>query len=49
MRTGKGLLDFFRKPIAASVDEVFRLEEVNKALKNAAGGGSKGKTILRIS
>ena len=45
---GKGLLDFFRKPIAASVDEVFRPEEVNKALKKAAGGGSKGKTILRI-
>jgi NADPH:quinone reductase-like Zn-dependent oxidoreductase len=39
---------FFGNPIEASADEVFRLEEVNKALKNAAGGGSKGKTILRI-
>ena len=40
---------FFGNPIEASADEVFRLEEVNKALKNAEGGGSKGKTILRIS
>ena len=28
---------------------VYTLEEVNKALEKVASGGSKGKTILRIS
>lgn len=36
-------------PIEASVDEVFSLDDVNKALKKVASGGSKGKTVLRIS
>ena len=35
--------------IEASVDEVFSLYDVNKALKKVASGGSKGKTILKIS
>ena len=35
--------------IEASVDEVFSLDEVNKAMKKVASGGSKGKTILKIS
>lgn len=35
--------------IEASVDEVFDLDDVNKALKKVASGGSKGKTILKIS
>ncbi len=35
--------------IEASVDEVFDLADVNKALKKVAAGGSKGKTILKIS
>lgn len=35
--------------IEASVDEVFTLDDVNKALKKVASGGSKGKTILKIS
>ena len=34
--------------IEASVDEVFSLDDVNKALKKVASGGSKGKTILKI-
>ena len=35
--------------IEASVDEVFDLVDVNKALKKVASGGSKGKTVLKIS
>lgn len=35
--------------IEASVDEVFSLDDVNKALKKVASGGSKGKTIVKIS
>ena len=34
--------------IEASVDEVFSLFEVNKALSKVAAGRSKGKTIIRI-
>ena len=33
----------------ASVDEVFSLDDVNMAMKKVAAGGSKGKTILKIS
>ena len=40
---------FKNTPIEASVDEVFSLDEVNKAMKKVALGGSKGKTILKIS
>ena len=50
---GKGLQQVLRlfdeKRIPASIDEVFALDEVNQALKKIASGGSKGKTILRIS
>ena len=35
--------------IEASVDEVFGLGDVNKALKKVASGGSRGKTVLKIS
>ena len=35
--------------IEASVDEVFGLDDVNKALKKVASGGSKGKTVLKMS
>lgn len=35
--------------IEASVDEVFSLDDVNQAMKKVASGGSKGKTILKIS
>lgn len=47
---GKGLQQvsrlFAEKRIPASVDEVYGLEDVNKALEKIASGGSKGKTIL---
>lgn len=39
---------FKNDPIQASVDEVFDLNDVNKAMQKVAAGGSKGKTILRI-
>ena len=35
--------------IEASVDEVFALDDVNEAMAKVAAGGSKGKTILRMS
>ena len=40
---------FADKYINASVDEVFSLDDVNKALNKVAAGKSKGKTVLRIS
>lgn len=40
---------FAQRHIEASVDEVFVLDDVNKALKKVAGGKSKGKTIIKIS
>lgn len=50
---GKGLATiskiFSDRRIEASVDEVFPLEEVNKALQKVASGKSKGKTTLRIA
>ncbi|MBR0365306.1 MAG: NADP-dependent oxidoreductase [Clostridia bacterium] len=39
---------FAEHHIEASVDEVFSLFEVNKALSKVAAGRSKGKTIIRI-
>ena len=47
-KTGRGVKGFKDTPIEASVDEVFRLDDVNKALKKVASGRSKGKTILKI-
>ena len=35
--------------LEASVDEMFSLDDVNLAMKKVASGGSKGKTILKIS
>lgn len=40
---------FAERRIEASVDEVFALHDVNKALKKVADGKSKGKTIIKIS
>ncbi len=37
------------KRLEASVDSVFALEDVNAALTKVAAGGSKGKTVLRVS
>ena len=37
------------RKIGTSVDKIFELSEVNGALAKVAGGGSKGKTILKIS
>ena len=50
---GEGLQNvskiFTEKQINASVDGVFSLDDVNKALQKVASGGSKGKTVIRIS
>lgn len=50
---GKGLdkiSEIFKdQHLETSLDEVFSLDEVNKALKKVASGGSKGKTILKVS
>lgn len=40
---------FENQKIEASVDKIYELSEVNQALAKVAGGGSKGKTILKIS
>jgi NADPH:quinone reductase-like Zn-dependent oxidoreductase len=40
---------FGERKIEASVDGVFELADVNAAMAKVAGGGSKGKTILRIA
>lgn len=46
----KRISDIFKtQHIEASLDEVFGLNDVNKAMKKVASGGSKGKTVLRIS
>ncbi len=40
---------FKDKHLETSVDEVFALTDVNKAMSKVASGGSKGKTVLKIS
>ena len=40
---------FGDRKIEASIDEVYGLADVNQALQKVAAGGSKGKTILRIT
>ncbi|MBR3145478.1 MAG: NADP-dependent oxidoreductase [Clostridia bacterium] len=40
---------FSEKHLEASVDEVFTLDDVNKALHKVAAGKSKGKTIIKIA
>ena len=40
---------FGNRKIETSVDKIFELSEVNRALAKVAEGGSKGKTILKIS
>lgn len=37
------------RPFEASVDGVFGLDDVNAALAKVAAGGSKGKTVLKVS
>ncbi len=39
---------FEKDKVEASVDGIFSLDDVNKALQKAAAGGSKGKAVLRI-
>ncbi len=39
---------FAEKHIEASVDGVFSLDDVNKALEKVAAGRSKGKTVIKI-
>ena len=38
-----------RVKVETSVDKIYELSEVTQALANVAGGGAKGKTILKIS
>ena len=40
---------FEQNKIQPSIDEIFELSEVNKALKKVDNGGSKGKTLLKIN
>ena len=40
---------FSEKNIQPSIDEIYELKDVNEALKKVANGGSKGKTLLKIS
>ena len=37
------------RKIETSLDKIFELSEVNEALAKVADGGSKGKTIIKIS
>lgn len=39
---------FSQNKVEAAVDGVFPLDDVNKALRKVAAGGSKGKTIIKI-
>lgn len=39
---------FSDKKVQTSVDEIFSLDDVNKAMKKVASGRSKGKTIIKI-
>lgn len=39
---------FSGKKVQTSVDEIFSLDDINKAMKKVASGRSKGKTIIRI-
>ena len=39
---------FSDKKVQTSVDEIFSLDDINKAMKKVASGRSKGKTIIRI-
>ena len=41
--------DMFREcKLETSVDRIYELSQVNQALAKVAGGGSKGKTIIKI-
>ena len=45
---GRQLDSISKINIVPSIDEVFELDDVNKALQKVDAGGSKGKTIIRI-
>lgn len=36
------------RPLTASIDATFTLDQINKALAKVRAGGSQGKTIVRI-
>ena len=40
---------FGNRKIETSVDKIYDLSEINEALAKVAGGGSKGKTVIKIS
>lgn len=40
---------FAEKQVQTSLDEVFSLDDINKAMKKVASGRSRGKTIIKIS
>ena len=41
--------DIFQdKPLETSVDEIYSLEDVNRALRKVQNGGSKGKTLIEM-
>ena len=39
---------FSDKKVQTSVDEIFSIDDINKAMKKVASGRSKGKTIIKI-
>lgn len=40
---------FAEKQVQTSLDEIFSIDDVNKAMKKVASGRSRGKTIIKIS
>ena len=36
------------RPLTASIDATFTLDQINKALAKVRAGGSQGQTIVRI-
>ena len=50
---GEGLKNisaiFAEKQVQTSLDEVFSLDDINKAMKKVASGRSRGKTIIKIA
>lgn len=40
---------FESTPLETSIDEIFSLDDVNKALQKVDAGGSKGKTLIKIN
>ena len=40
---------FAEKQVQTSLDEVFSLDDINKAMKKVASGRSRGKTVIKIA